>query len=337
MVYAEQLDRCLLPRGTMARLLIKQRDIFRRIASVDIAKHDGSINLALVRAGSNTSGWHWDSESSDCKTVVYTEPKPKTKRVTVHTSGRVNFHCTLNPGINFIPCLLDLTEAVALCAYIVPCIDRLDPIESSRADDFVIQLEDGFDDRLGFEFFVAPMNAPVIAGEVWRFMVEGRYGLACRLFSGAEIKFPKGVPAEAFTLIRPASLLATQQILEDVAFIRFQQLMHENQVKQALEKSPIPKHDHESIVQNIVSNGRGIQGPNSEGIWEIVCSVPMRIRPKLVVVFADQRYQAEAIDITPTDTRLEKVRVRFRVYDQTSKKWIKHHVEIIQAFLDAEL
>lgn len=321
----------------MARLLIKHRDILRRVATVDIAKHDGSINLALVREGSNTFGWHGDSVSPDFKTVAYDEPKEKTKRVTVHTSGRVNFKNTVNPGVIFIPCLLDLTEAVALCAYIIPSVDRLDPIEANSADDFVITLDDGFNDRLGFEFFVVPQHVAVIAEEVWRFIVEGRYGLACRLFLGAEPEFLKGVPVEAFTLLRPTSLLPEQQIPEDIAFIRFQELMHENQVKQALARSPIPAHDHEITIHNIVRNGRGIQGPNKEGIWEIVCSVPMRIRPKLIVVFAEQRYRAEMIDITKTDRRLEKVRVRFKVYDQAGNKWIKHQVEIIEAFLDAEL
>lgn len=321
----------------MTRLLVKHRGVLRRVASVDIAKHDGSINLALVRAGSNTSGWYWDSSSPDYKAVDYSEPKPKTKRVTIHTSGRVNFHGTPNPGVNFIPCLLDLTEAVALCGYIVPRLDGLDPIEVSSSNDHVIHFDDGFDERLGFEFVVVPGNASVIREEVWRFIVEERYGLACRLFAGAGFEFPKGVPPEAFTLVRPSSLLPEQQITEDLAFIRFQQLMHENQVRHALSSSSVPEQDHETLIRDLVSNGRGIQGPNNEGFWEVVCSVPMRIRPELIVEFVDQRYRAETIDITPTDRRLEKVRVRFKVYDQVEKKWVKHPVDIVRAFLNAEL
>lgn len=323
--------------STMTRLLVKHRGVLRRVASVDIAKHDGSINLALVRSGSNTSGWHWDSTGSGHTTVEYSEPKPKTKRVTVHTSGRVNFHCTPNPGIIFIPCLLDLTEAVALCAYIVPHVERLDSIEASSSNDHVIVLDDGLEGKLGFEFIVVPSNSSLIGEEVWRFIVEGRYGLVCRLFFGGGIESPNGVPPEAFTLIRPSFLLPEQQIAEEIAFIRFQQLMHENQVRQSLLSSAIPEHAHETLIKEVVSNGRGIQGPNNEGVWEVVCSVPMRIRPKLIVEFIDQRYQSETIDITPTDRRLEKVRVRFRVYDQADKKWVKRPVDIVRAFLDAEL
>jgi hypothetical protein len=323
--------------ATKTRLLIRHRAQLRIIASVDIAKHDGSINLALVRSGSDKLGWHWDSTGSDTTTLEYKEPQLKTNGITVHTSGRVNFKCTPNPSVNFIPCLLDLIEPVALCAYIVPCVDGLDSIEAIRENDHIIELNDSVEGRLCFEFIVVPSSSSLIGEEVWRFIIEGRYGLACRLFSGAEIKLPEGIPPAVFTLIRTSSMLPAQQIEEEVAFIRFQQLMHENQVRQALLSSELPEEAHEKVIRDVVREGRGIQGPNAEGIWEVVCSAPMRIRPGLIVEFADKRYQAEMIDMKPTDKRLEKVRVRFRVYDQQNNKWIKHAVEITKAFLDARL
>jgi len=113
--------------------------------------------------------------------------------------------------------------------------------------------------------------------------------------------------------------------------------MHENQVKQALISSPVPKHAHETLVQEVVRNGRGIQGPNNEGVWQIICAVPMWIRPGLTVEFVDQRYSAEVVDITSTDRRLEKVRVRFKVNDQIEMKWVKHPVDIVRVCLDARL
>jgi len=63
----------------------------------------------------------------------------------------------------------------------------------------------------------------------------------------------------------------------------------------------------------------------------------MIVRPALVVQFSDPRYRAEMIDITSVDKRLEKVRVRFKVYDQRATSWVKNSVEILRAFLDAEL
>lgn len=309
----------------------------RRVANVDIANHDGSINLALVRSGSNTSGWHWDSIRSDFNTVEYAEPELKTQRITIHASGRVNFHVTPNPGVNFIPCLLDLTEAVPVVGYVIPAFAALDVAENIRAGDHVVELEGALEGALGFEFSAIPSNLPPLAGEIWRFVIEERYGLACTLFPGYLFPVRHGVPPESFMLIRPSSLLSEQSIPEDQAFLRFQKLMHANQVKQALISSIVPEHAHSQIIEETVSAGRGIQGPNNEGVWEVVCSVPMRIRPELIVHFSNTRYRAEIVDVTSTDRRLEKVRVRFKVYDQQEQKWIKHSVEITKVFLNAEL
>ena len=321
----------------MSRLIIKQGVVLRRVANVEIANHDGPINLALVRSGFNSFGWHWDSTRSDFDTVEYAEPEPKTQRISIHASGRVNFHVTPNHGVNFIPCLLDLTEAVPVVGYVIPSFSALDLAEKIRAGDHIVELEGVFEGALGFEFSAIPFNLPLLEGEIWRFIVEGRYGLACTLFPGSLFSVRHGVPPEAFSLIRPSSLLPEQSIPEDQAFIRFQELMHANQARQALISSTVPEPEHDRIIEEIVRAGRGIQGPNKEGVWEVVCTVPMRIRPELVVHFSDNRYRAELIDMTSLDRRLEKVRVRFKVYDQQAQKWIKRPVEITQAFLDAEL
>lgn len=321
----------------MARLIVKHGGVLRRVANIDVVTHDGSINLALVRSGFNLSGWQWNSSRSNFDAIAYTEPKPKTKRISIHTSGRINFHGSPNPGVNFIPCLLDVTGAVPIVAYVIPAAAALDLVENIRPDDHVVELDGATAGSFGFEFSAIPASLSSLPGEIWRYIIEGHYGLACVLVSGDLYPARLGVPPEAFSVIRPPSMLPQQSIPEEQAFIRFQELMHANQVRQALAMSVIPEQVHDQIVAETVREGRGIQGPNNEGIWEIVCNVPMRIRPELVVEFSDPRYRAEMIDMTSLDKRLEKVRVRFRVYDQQATRWVKQAVEIRRAFLDAEL
>jgi hypothetical protein len=321
----------------MTRLIVNCGGLLRRVANIDIANRDGSITLALVRSGFNVSGWQWDSRRAEFDIIAYVEPMPKTKRITIHTSGRVNFHGSPNPGVNFIPCLLDLTGAVPIVAYVIPAAAALDLVENIRPDDHVVELGGASAGSFGFEFSAIPVSLPSLPGEIWRFIIEGHYGLACVLVSGDLYPARPGVPPEAFSVIRPPSMLPQLSIPEEQAFIRFQDLMHANQVRQALATSAIPEQVHDQIVAETVREGRGIQGPNNEGIWEIVCNVPMRIRPELVVEFSDPRYRAEMIDMTSLDKRLEKVRVRFRVYDQQATRWVKQTVEIRRAFLDAEL
>ena len=241
----------------MARILIKHEGVLRRLANIDIANHDGSINLALVRSGSNSQGWRWDSTCSDFDAVEYDEPQLKTNRISIHTSGRVNFHVTPNPGISFIPCLLDLTAAIPLLAYVIPGAGALDVADTTRPGDHIIELlGDGLEGALGFEFTVIPAGVPSFPGEVWRFIVEGRYGLTCRLCSGSSYPLPDGIPKESFRLIRPSSLLSEITTSEEEAFIRFQQVMHANQVRQALISSSIPGELHEQVIEETVKVGR---------------------------------------------------------------------------------
>ncbi|MDP3865930.1 hypothetical protein [Rhodoferax sp.] len=269
--------------------------------------------------------------------VSYEEAKPKTKRISIHTSGVVNVHDTASPTRIFIPCLLDLNAPILVVGYVVPKIDALDITEVGKGD-HVIVFPDENSGPVAFEFHAVPATAPTLPGEHWRLIVEGRYGVVCTLVDPATVARPHGTPANAFSTYQLGSVLAVPAIQEEQAFIRFQQLMHANQVLQALKHSAVSEDLHSQIVQRSIEQGRGIQGPNAEGVWEIVCNVPMRIRPNLIVNFADpERYIAAMIDLRKGDNRLNKVRVRFTVYDQKMKRFMKTPVEIVSVFLDAEL
>ncbi|KAG0161813.1 hypothetical protein DFQ30_005423, partial [Apophysomyces sp. BC1015] len=102
----------------------------------------------------------WDSGRADFEAIAYSEPKPKTKWISVHTSGRVNFHGLLSLAVNFIPCLLDLTAAVPIVAYVVPAAAAFDLAGNIRADDHVVELDSASAGSLGFEFSAIPASIP---------------------------------------------------------------------------------------------------------------------------------------------------------------------------------
>ena len=267
--------------------------------------------------------------------VDYGKAVPKTKRVSVHMSGRVNYHDVSSPGHVFIPCLLDLTAPVVVAGLKAPSISAFD-LETVRAGDHVILAPDDFSGSVGVEFLAVPANIPAIDAECWRFIVEGHYGLVCRVFNGESLPALPGVPAEAFSTFRPQYGFAQQAIPEDVAFIRFQELIYANRVRKGLAESDVPTELHAEIFRREMERGLRIEGPNSEGVWEAVCRVPMRIRPSLIVHFKDkERYRAEMCE--QSDIRLDKVRVRFKIFDLRGQRWVKDPVAIEQVMLDAEL
>ena len=320
----------------VGNLLVQQFGAARGLATLRISKHDGSLILSLVRAGRSASGWRWSPNCAAMEAVDFESPVPKTKKVTIHTSGAVNVHDVATPGRTFIPCLLDLTEPVLVIGYVVPSISALDIAQVTNGD-HIIFFPSPICNKIAFEFYAIPADAPTLPGESWRFVVEGRYGLACTVAFGSAVAVPTGTPDEAFTTYRVPSLIPAQAIREDQVFIRFQQLMHSNQVSEALNKSAIPKELHAKIIQSSVESGRGIQGPNPDGVWEIVCNVQMHRKPELTVVFRDPRFKAELVDLKPSDNRLEKVRVRFKVLDLTSNSYVKTTVEVLSISLNAEL
>jgi len=321
----------------MARLIVEHDGLFRVFANIAISTNDGSIILSLIRSGTNTFGWQSDPSGTVVDAVQYSEEIPRTKKITIHTSGRVNYHGWPQRRKNFIPCLLDLTEPTPIIIYVIPTLASLDLAGDVRTTDQVVEIVDGVEEALALEFSVIPFDFPQLPREIMRIIIESRYALTCVAFPSASLQIQSGVPAEAFFWLRPTSFLSEQALPEDQCFIRFQQLMHANQIRSALTSSSVPEGIHDQIIGETVRDGRGIQGPNGEGVWEIVTRTPMRIRPSLIVQFSNPRYRAEVIDMKPTDTRLDKVRVRFKVFDEEERRWIKHSVAILDAFLDAEM
>ena len=324
----------------MPRLLLEHGGNLRHLASIE-ATHDGSISLALVRQGDNDFGWEAGGSSEGCtpfQKVDFEAPRARTKRITIHTSGRVNYHYQTGAGRTvFTPCLLDITQQVPIVAYVVPKVESLNLVAELRTTDHVVNLSSEVTGHQTFEFSVLPAKLAGLPGEISRSIIEGCYGLACVMISGDVRTLEHGAPLEAFTTLHLTKGLPSQTVAEDVVYLRFKRLMHANAVRDAVLKLPNDSRPKDDVIEAVVERGPGLLAPNSDGVWTMICAVPMRIKPELVVTFADHRYKAELVDFAPTDRRLEKVRVRFKVYDQQEKKWVKHALEIISVELHAEL
>lgn len=324
----------------MSRLLLKHVGILRYLASIK-ATNDGSILLNLVRDGVNESGWECAGSpagQTPVQKVDFESPKEKTKKITIHTSGRVNYHYRDgNEKTVFMPCLLDLTVPVPIVSYTVPGAEFLDAAEAFGATDWVFENANEIVGYLTFEFFVVPATLPSLAGEISRLIIERHYGVACVMVVGDAGTLQEGVPREAFTTRQPTAGLPAQAIAEDVAFLRFERIKYANAVRDVILEFPNASELKDEVIEEIVAKGPGLFAPNGEGVWTVICSVLKAVKPKLIVTFAAPRYKAEPVDLGQADGRLEKARVRFKVYDQQEKRWIKHPVEIISVELDARL
>jgi hypothetical protein len=290
----------------MPRLLLEQAGVRRQLANIKLL-HDGSIVLSLVRRGAGSPRWQWEATPSSQGPVFESEPADgKTKKISIHTTGRVNYHFA--EDVRFLPCLLDLDQADWIVTYVVPSVARLDEVTGVRSDDACVSVPDDLVTALTFEFFVVPILLNPLNNELGRFGVEGLYALAWTADARVPIARPE-VPAEAFTTAHPkAPRLPSLAIPEEVAYLRFRKTMYARDVVAAVENSPDRDQITLEHIEAAILQGPGLFPPNSDGVWTIVTSVPMRIAPKLIIQFEDPHLKAEVVDFRPADVRLATVR-----------------------------
>jgi hypothetical protein len=313
----------------MTRVLLSRRGAVKHLASINVT-HDGSLRLSLVREGLSNKGWLFASGDPALEKVERTTRK--TKEVSIHTSGRVNYHFD-QAAPRFIPPLMDLVEPVTIIGYRVPAFDLLDSVQDARQGDVTVQVPESCTGVMQFHFLILPAVVPALHGEVARFGVEGLFALACVNTADSLQPLPPGVPERAFVTLSPNDGLAKQAISEPNAFLRFRKAMFANDIRAAADSvsTPIP----EGLIEAAVAVGPGLYPPNGEGVWTVVTAAEMRSPPALKVHFNEEGLKAEVVDLRPADTRLATVRVRFRVRDRSGRQ-IKGVVPIRLIELDAE-
>ncbi len=320
----------------MARLLLRSKGVLRHLASVKVT-HDGSMKLNLVREGIREGAYQWSTNVDGQSPVSPRDaPEPKTKSITIHTSGRINYHFG-GGSSRYVPCLLDLVHVVPIIGYSIPRVDLLDAVEQSRKDDWMCEFPSELEDRMVFSFAVLPAVLPAVPGELGRFGVEGLYALIWCAEPDATGVTKGNLPDAVFTTLQPNDSLPAQAAREEEVYLRFRRAMYANDVTAAVAASPNRDAIAAEHVEAMIQAGPGLYPPNSEGIWTVVTSVPMRIAPRLEASFEDQRYRADVVDLRPGDTRLATVRVRFKVFDEQTKRYVKERVAIRSLVLDAEL
>lgn len=278
---------------------------------LETSNRDGSLSLTIRRKGVSTSRKSWSTScgEQEPKTLEFDQPRPKSKRITIHQSGRVNYH--ENGTSIFIAPLTQTTQPFPVYGYRVPALDRLDVHNEAIAEeDAVLDLSDLPDGPVSFSVILGP-------GE---FTPEGR---AIKLAYAAEgysltvqvdpITFP--LPADLnqhFTTLTPdRGLFPQQQMAEDQAMISYHQALT----------------DASHVV---------LYAPNGEGTIRMIFSVPMRIAPRFKIELADPELHVSDQDVQ-RDGRSEKVMLRFKVRYRKSGQVIRQPVGIKLIELDAEL
>lgn len=278
---------------------------------VETSDRDGSLILTIRREGVSTSRTSWSTrpEDQEQKKTELDKPCLKNKKITVHQSGRVNYH--ENGNSIFIAPLTQTTQLFPIYGYRVPALDKLDLHAKGIADeDVIFDLSDLAEGPVSFSVLIGPRG----------FTPQGRainLGYEAEGYSVTLQVDPvtSAVPAdlnEHFITLTPArGLFSRQQMAEDQAMI--------------------------SYYQSLTGTSDAILfAPNGEGTIRMVFSVPMRIAPRFKIELIDPEVYVSDQDVL-RDSRSEKVMLKFKVRNRKTRQIVRQAVAIKSIELDAEL
>lgn len=298
------------PRSHM-RILIRHDSIIRKFLVLQTSDRDGSLSLTVRRDGVSVSRTSWNSQLGvhGARTNVCDQPRSKNKRITIHQSGRVNFH--ENGHVIFVAPLTQTTRPFPIYGYRVPALDRLDVHDDAiEEEDVVFDLTDIPLGPVSFAVILSPWDFPPNGRAIkLGYEAEG-YSVTVQV-EPAAFEVPEDLD-QHFTTFKPISgLFPTQQMTEEQALISY----------------------HQALTRK---RGTILYTPNGEGTIRMIFSVPMRIAPRFQIELVDPELHVSDQDVQ-RDKRADKVMLRFKVRHRKSGQVIKGPVAIKSIELDAEL
>lgn len=278
---------------------------------LETSDRDGSLSLTVRRGGVSTSRVSWSTKpgEQEPKTTEFEQPRPKNKKVTIHQSGRVNYH--EHGSSIFIAPLTRTTQPFTIYGYRVPALDKLDAHDENVAEeDAVFDLSDLSEGPVSFSVVLAPKDfMPQWRAVKLAYEAEG-YSVAIQVEPVA-LTVPAALNQHFTTLTPDRGFFPQQQMAEDQAMISYHR---------ALTGAP-------SLI---------MYAPNGEGTIRVIFSVPMRIAPRFKIELVDPELHVSDQDVQ-RDGRSEKVMLKFKIRNRKTGQIIRKAVEIRSIELDAEL
>lgn len=293
------------------RILVRHGSTIRKLMTFETTDRDGSLIMTIRRDGHSSSRTSWSTATNGTAPVTseFDTPKPKNKKITIHQSGRVNYH--QNGRSIYIAPLTKTEQPFQIYGYRVPALDKLDECESTgTAEDAIIDLTSLPAVPISFSVLIAPIEFNSSSHAVkLSYEAEG-YSVVVQL-DAVTLAAPEGLEDHFITLTPNAGLFAEQQMAEGQAMIAHHQ---------ALNKTVGP------IVYT----------PNGEGVIRVIFAVPMRIAPLFVIELVDPELYVSDQDVQ-RDSRSETVMLKFKVRRRSSREVVRQTVDIKSIELHSEL
>ncbi|MBN5149592.1 hypothetical protein JY458_01195 [Stenotrophomonas maltophilia] len=293
------------------RILVRHGSVIRKLMTLETTDRDGSLIMTIRRDGHSTSRTSWSTATNEAVPVTFEfdRPKPKNKKITIHQSGRVNYH--QNGRSIYIAPLTKTERPFQIYGYRVPALDKLDECESTdTVEDVIVDLTNLPAGPISFSVIIAPIEfSPSSHAVKLTYEAEG-YSVVVQL-DAVTLAAPEGLEDQFITLTPSAGLFAEQQMTEGQAIIAH----------------------HQALTG---AAGPIAYTPNGEGVFRIIFAVPMRIAPRFSIELVDPELFVSDQDVL-RDSRSETVMLKFKVRRRSSREIIRRAVDIKSIELDSEL
>jgi hypothetical protein len=289
----------------LRRLLIQQAtEIYRFLQFEFRDGADGSLNIVFDRKplGTERSNWNSLPDSERRKYVGLA----KEFRISYHATGRVNFH-NADFGSIFCEPTFAISRPQQLLTVSVPSIDKLTSAAPELAREAVIHMDPRLSGRVTFAISLVPDGFEFQESPLALIGYQGWFGIAV-CFGELPFPVPSDLQHHILKVVPSVGRHLTQVLRQDQALISVHQ----------------KREGRSGLIYEWEPN---------EGVYRVIFSVPMRIKPRLRVEFADSSIHAEEM---PASRRtIETAEIRFRAVGKGG--YLRTPQVILSIELDAEL
>ncbi|SFD32116.1 hypothetical protein SAMN05421842_13218 [Clostridium uliginosum] len=234
------------------------------------------------------------------------------KRISYHTTGRVNYHGMTHNSTYFEP-LVNVQNINTFFMISIPQITQLQLVEEqNKTNCSIVDLSKIQNERLNIYFSIFPYEFDglgSINNLVTAITYDKFYSFVVTLeIDRLSINLEKRIEKNAFLYGASECGLYESQVLgKNEAYIKFQQKLY-------------------STKELILF------APNNAGIFRIVFCVEMRVPPRVNIEFFNDNYQIEIISV-------DTAKLRFKILDTKSNSYLKdaENVKIKSISLDSEI
>lgn len=267
-----------------ARIYLKHNDKHFRFLRF-VQEGDGSLYVFVVRDREQRRGaMKWDQDQLEF--VPNPEPADGPRRISYHTSGRVNYRPVVSSPPRFFEPLFDVTRRNHFFFVSIPSVLQLDPVpELPRPGGTISQgilvIPPSVTGRLCFQIIVAPSDDQGRDMATYLRLGYDTFSVFIEL-----IALPFSIPDS----MENHFLYGASSGLRDAQFCgRFE--------------AELAYHKSRTGEADMI-----VYGPDNQGVYTLYASVVMRIKPKLRIEFAKPDLRVEVVD----GSRANRIRFRIR-------------------------